>query len=174
MIKREYKVVYPDPRIIPLDQFPAHTKDISGQTFGRLTALGKVETPSNTVSPHSYWLFNCSCGGEKITTLNRVVPPKNSWKKTGQIKSCGCLQKEQKEKWANQEPRPQRSPKVRTSLEINGETKFMSEWAKEYHLPQHTLHQRMKAGITGMNLLAPIRHYRSTTVIPGYGVTQAG
>lgn len=56
--------------------------DITGQTFGRLTAIKKVYTKNNK----QYWLFKCSCGNEKVINKNHV--------REGSINSCGCLLKE--------------------------------------------------------------------------------
>lgn len=57
--------------------------DISGQRFGRLTALriaGRM--PSGRV----IWLCRCDCGGE-LTTRSDVL-------RRGVARSCGCLKKE--------------------------------------------------------------------------------
>lgn len=50
--------------------------DITGQRFGRLTAIHRIGRTK-------MWLFNCDCGGEKITTTTLV--------KRGLVKSCGCI-----------------------------------------------------------------------------------
>lgn len=56
--------------------------DISGQRFGRLTALAF----NGIVNGKSTWLFGCDCGNEINTRANSV--------KTGNTKSCGCWEKE--------------------------------------------------------------------------------
>ena len=55
----------------------------SGQKFGRLTAIKFIKMGKNH---HQCWLFRCDCGNEKIIMINSV--------KTGNTKSCGCLNKE--------------------------------------------------------------------------------
>lgn len=52
-------------------------QDISGQRFGRLVAVRRVEKK---------WLFACDCGGEKLILANNA--------KRGLTKSCGCLLRE--------------------------------------------------------------------------------
>lgn len=55
-------------------------KDITGQTFGRLTALECVGTNKR----HSYvWLCVCTCGNTKVIDGNQL--------RMGRTKSCGCL-----------------------------------------------------------------------------------
>lgn len=57
-------------------------KDITGQQFGRLTAVKRVAS----VNGKSLWLCRCDCGGEKNVRLSDLTGEK--------IKSCGCLHKE--------------------------------------------------------------------------------
>lgn len=56
-------------------------KDITGQRFGRLTAIKRIEGKNPT-----YWLCECDCGNRKEIQLNNLT--------TGNSKSCGCLSKE--------------------------------------------------------------------------------
>jgi hypothetical protein len=56
--------------------------DITGQRFGRLTAVEFDYCDGK----RSWWLFRCDCGGETITRVQRV--------KSGKAKSCGCLRDE--------------------------------------------------------------------------------
>ena len=56
--------------------------DITGQTFGRLTAIRIMGKQSGGF----VWLFKCSCGNETVTRSSMV--------RSGKTKSCGCLQKE--------------------------------------------------------------------------------
>lgn len=62
-------------------------KDITGQKFGRLTAVRfshwKRYSPRNR---RAYWEFVCECGNQKIADSTQV--------KFGSIHSCGCLQAE--------------------------------------------------------------------------------
>lgn len=56
--------------------------DLSGQKFGRLTAIEKAYVKNKK----TYWLCQCECGNKTIvlgTNLTRL-----------HTKSCGCLQKE--------------------------------------------------------------------------------
>ena len=56
--------------------------DISGQKFGRLTAISHVCNESGCV----FFRFKCECGNEKIINKANVV--------RGGTTSCGCYQKE--------------------------------------------------------------------------------
>jgi hypothetical protein len=60
-------------------------KDLTGQTFGRLTAIKIVGTSKDR---HKIWLCECECGG--------TTEVGNSSLKSGNTKSCGCLIKENK------------------------------------------------------------------------------
>lgn len=55
-------------------------KDITGQVFGRLTVIKRVE---NTKRGHAQWLCKCECGKEVILPGIRL--------RCGHTKSCGCL-----------------------------------------------------------------------------------
>lgn len=63
--------------------------EITGQKYGRLTAVKRVGTNSRS---QSEWLFKCDCGNEVIKTASLV--------KRGGISSCGCLSKERIERFA--------------------------------------------------------------------------
>lgn len=58
-------------------------EDITGQTFGRLTALERVENDRNK---NTQFRFRCLCGNEVVALSGNV--------RTGKTKSCGCLQAE--------------------------------------------------------------------------------
>jgi hypothetical protein len=58
-------------------------RDISGMTFGRLTAVACV---GRTISNKAIWRCVCSCGNEKDVVSGNLT--------SGQIVSCGCFQKE--------------------------------------------------------------------------------
>lgn len=60
----------------------AHKIDITGQKYGRLTALKEV--PSNNKG--TMWMCRCDCGNIKTVYLGHL--------RMGRIKSCGCLQNE--------------------------------------------------------------------------------
>lgn len=61
--------------------------DLTGQTFGRLTVIERVE---NYISPkgqkQSQWLCKCECGN--------IVKVVRSVLQNGHTRSCGCLRKE--------------------------------------------------------------------------------
>lgn len=56
-------------------------KDISGQTFGRLTALYKLHNTKG----HTKWLCVCKCGNLAEVRYDML--------RSGNTKSCGCLHK---------------------------------------------------------------------------------
>lgn len=56
--------------------------DISGQTFGRLTAIRRVPTDNYRTK----WLCRCKCGVEKEIRLSHL--------RSGRSRSCGCLNNE--------------------------------------------------------------------------------
>jgi len=59
-------------------------EDLTGQVFGRLTAIERVgyrSTPNGT--RNSYWRCKCECGKEKSVRISHL--------KSGSIRSCGCL-----------------------------------------------------------------------------------
>lgn len=53
--------------------------DITGQKYGRLTALSY----SHSVKWVALWRFRCECGNEKVIRIGSV--------RSGRTKSCGCL-----------------------------------------------------------------------------------
>lgn len=58
-------------------------KDISGQRYGRLTAMYLSKIDENGAS---VWRCVCDCGNEVDVTVSRLT--------TGNTRSCGCLHKE--------------------------------------------------------------------------------
>lgn len=58
--------------------------DLTGLKFGRLTVIGRA---ANDKFGRSKWLCRCNCGKETIVAGFNL--------KNGNIKSCGCLRKEQ-------------------------------------------------------------------------------
>lgn len=63
-------------------------RDLTGQRFGRLTAIKRVE---NYIYPNGYqevqWLCKCDCG-------NKIVVRGKALTKKKKTQSCGCLQRE--------------------------------------------------------------------------------
>ena len=56
--------------------------NISGQKFGRLTAL----QPSFIKNRRTFWLCSCECGKQKNIAVSQLM--------NGKSKSCGCYRKE--------------------------------------------------------------------------------
>lgn len=56
--------------------------DISGERYGRLTAVKKVGVQKGRTK----WLFHCDCGNDVVRDLGGV--------RYGKTRSCGCLHKE--------------------------------------------------------------------------------
>jgi hypothetical protein len=55
-------------------------QDLTGQVFGRLTAVSHVGTNKYR---YALWLCRCECGGEAIVSNNAL--------RYGNTRSCGCL-----------------------------------------------------------------------------------
>lgn len=62
-------------------------KDLSGMTFGRLTAKEIIRVDKRK---GAIWRCECSCGGEKEVPASRLINKKTQ--------SCGCLVREAKER----------------------------------------------------------------------------
>ena len=60
--------------------------NITGQRFGKLVALKKVESRKG----NTYWLCQCDCGNQKEIQTSHLT--------SGLTKSCGCLNKGEKPK----------------------------------------------------------------------------
>ncbi len=60
----------------------AKPKDITGRTFGRLTALRSIQATARGY----IWKFRCSCG--------RTLYRHKAWVLSGNTLSCGCLRKD--------------------------------------------------------------------------------
>ena len=58
--------------------------DITGQKFGRLTA---ISLHSRNANKHILWLFECDCGEKRISLAAAI--------KQGRVVSCGCHRNEQ-------------------------------------------------------------------------------
>jgi hypothetical protein len=61
---------------------PLHAKDMSGQTFNRLTVISRAAN----VGKHPHWLCRCVCGKETVVNGYNL--------RIGHTTSCGCRQKE--------------------------------------------------------------------------------
>lgn len=71
-------------------------KDITGQKFGRLTALYRTEKTDDNYT--SYWMCQCECGNKVEVRINHLT--------TGKTKSCGCLSRELSSKRMSGENHP--------------------------------------------------------------------
>lgn len=62
-------------------------RDITGQKFGRLTALEYVgRKQCGSKKPYHLWNFRCDCGNTVIRRIAHVLK--------GDTRSCGCLRRE--------------------------------------------------------------------------------
>lgn len=59
-------------------------EDLTGQRFGRLTALRPTER--RDIKGSVYWMCRCDCGGQAEVPGDRLVQ--------GNVLSCGCLKSE--------------------------------------------------------------------------------
>jgi hypothetical protein len=66
----------------------ADTLDLTGQVFGRLRVIGPAERTRNN---ETAWYCQCSCG-------NVCIKPTRSLR-VNNIRSCGCLKRENKANW---------------------------------------------------------------------------
>lgn len=64
-----------------------NSRNLTDQVFNNLTAQYPVSKPATSKNKDggTYWLCKCTCGNEKIVRAKEL--------KTGDIKSCGCLNK---------------------------------------------------------------------------------
>ena len=58
-------------------------EDLTGKTFGRLTAIQPVVKAGNR---KRFWLCSCTCGGQAVVEESHL--------KSGHTKSCGCYRRE--------------------------------------------------------------------------------
>lgn len=61
--------------------------DLTGQQYGKLTVV-RQDTDSKSSTPGAKWICRCECGKEVSVLAKRL--------KSGQTKSCGCLQHEKR------------------------------------------------------------------------------
>lgn len=60
-------------------------KDLTGQRFGRLVAIRRIEPAQGATRRRTMWLCQCDCGQQC---------EKCGWQLGRRIRSCGCLQQE--------------------------------------------------------------------------------
>lgn len=65
-------------------RFIKNREDLTGKKFGKLTAIQFSHKNKNR---KTYWVFECECGNIKVLRTDTV--------KSGKVKSCGCIKKEQ-------------------------------------------------------------------------------
>jgi len=68
-------------------------KDLTGQRFGRLAVIKRVEKPKEVKYKNKlvYWLCKCDCGNEKIAN--------GAFLRQGTTQSCGCWKEEQRKEF---------------------------------------------------------------------------
>lgn len=71
---------------MPTGVYKRKKVDITGQTFGKLTAIKERPELSYPNSITIYWDFKCDCGNTKTCRKYHVTG--------GKIKTCGCIWKE--------------------------------------------------------------------------------
>ncbi len=64
---------------------PQVLRDLTGQTFGRLTIIGRADRPPGK-SNATWWAYHCTCGNGGKATSQALV--------RGGVRSCGCFRKE--------------------------------------------------------------------------------
>lgn len=114
----ENDTIHPD--YLPL---PYRVKNISNQTFGRLTALGLIDI---TPTGRTIWFCQCACGG--------TVSARSDHLRGGVTKSCGCLEQERRERKFTPKPK-----KRRESRATGGTTKIRHgmSYSSLYRVWQH-------------------------------------
>lgn len=65
-------------------ELPRRRIDLRGERFGRLLVVEFC--PERTNDKTSYWICRCDCGAEKVASMSNL--------KSGNVASCGCLQRE--------------------------------------------------------------------------------
>lgn len=163
MNNRQYQKQYDDSRIIPLSSLHCSVKDISGQKYSRLTAMGVVATPEGAKKA-TYWLFACDCGGEKIVKHCTVTAPIYAGATKGFVQSCGCLAKERMVGVKKKVKQPTTN-RPRMVVEIDGVIKTPSEWAKENHMAISVIYDRIRKGIKGKAIIAPVNYICTTRLV---------
>ena len=64
---------------------PRPTRDLTGQKFGRVTAIKRIDEPGQ-----SKWICVCDCGKKIVAASNNLL--------RGNTNSCGCYQRERTSK----------------------------------------------------------------------------
>lgn len=67
-----------------MSTIPKQVKDMSGLTFSRLTVVDFAETRKTGAGSTAYWVCRCEC--------NAILTVNGSSLRTGNTKSCGCLE----------------------------------------------------------------------------------
>lgn len=111
-------------------------RDLTGQRFGRLVVLKRIENRGRFVC----WLCKCDCGEEAKVTSNSLL--------SGHTKSCGCLHKEMLEnKWRDEDFRKMQDERLKRLWEDEEYRKSKSNkltevnkrrWEDEEYRETHT------------------------------------
>lgn len=118
-----------------------------GRKFGRLKVISETTPPLDIKYAKNIgkW-YNCKCKCD-----NKIIPVSKMSLLNGSVKSCGCLRSEiakktlydNKQKMIDNGNNTIPKSKVRY-LELNGETKSLSAWAKEIGITKEALRKRLK------------------------------
>lgn len=67
-----------------------NTESLIGEKFGKLTVIDRI---SGTKDNRGKWICSCECGGQTITTTDKL--------KSGKTRSCGCVKSHGEEQIAS-------------------------------------------------------------------------
>lgn len=93
--------------------------DLTGQVFGKLTAVSLVVGKSTRTSMGRMWLCQCECGGQIEVSITKLHKK--------DVRTCGCGHKP-------------------AMLTAQGRTMHLKEWAKETGISYATLAARVRNG----------------------------
>lgn len=121
--------------------------DITGQTYGRWTVLGRDR---DNPKAGSYWLCRCACGTEKSIRIDTI--------RGNGSRSCGCLAAEIQRARITQYPEwPTRTGASSYVVEKDGKRQTLKEWAKELDIQLPILIVRWNRGWSDDEILRPTK-----------------
>lgn len=127
------------------------SKDISGQKFGRLTAISR--TNDKGCGDSYVWLCKCECGKNAYVSINSLT--------MGKTKSCGCLaietKKASKTNYKNNE---------RMRNEAHDKAGFHNDTCISF-IKSHKLGKRNRTGVKGVGIDSRTGKYRPRLFIQG-------
>lgn len=122
---------------------PRRYADLTGQRFGRLTAIEPAGTRQTSGVKSMFWRCVCDCGKET------VVPASNL--RSGGTRSCGCLRSQ-----SSKERAKAYFSGPRIYLDIDGERMSIDEMSKRYGVTVRTIRLWRKSG---KDLSEAVREY---------------